>query len=180
MVKKEITIPKLSKKEQKEFSELVNSNMKRAYFSALGLLGTHDEAMEASQEAFIRAMRHFDRFDRTKKFFTWYYRILKNLCLNKIRDKKRLNHVELLEILETSNTNDNAEAKMEQTELKENVEEALMQLDPDDREIIILKEFENYSYKEIAELVDIPIGTVMSRLFYARKKLARLLEGVEL
>lgn len=180
MVKQELTIPRLTTEQEQEYSELVRLNMKRAYFSALGFLGSHDDAMDASQEAFLRALKHYPKFDKTKKFFTWYYKILRNLCLNKIRDKKRKNEVELLEISETADKESNVSTIMERNELKANVEDALMKLDSEDREIIIQKEFENNSYKEIAAMFNIPIGTVMSRLFYARKKLARLLEEVEL
>ena len=67
---------------------------------------------------------------------------------------------------------------MEQNELHEKMENALMELDFEDREIIILKEFEQMSYKEIAITLEIPLGTVMSKLYYARKKLAKKLEGL--
>jgi RNA polymerase sigma-70 factor (ECF subfamily) len=60
-----------------EFEKLVKANMKRAYYTALGILGSHDAAMEISQEAFIRVYRNFDKYDRQKNFFTWYYKILK-------------------------------------------------------------------------------------------------------
>jgi RNA polymerase sigma-70 factor (ECF subfamily) len=161
-----------------EFELLVKKHMKRAYYSALGLLGNHDDAMELSQEAFIRAYSHFYKFDPTKKFFTWYYKILKNLCLNRIRDNKNRKEITLLEEISESN-NENVEESIEKKELKITVENALMELKESDREILILKEFENLSYKEISELMEIPIGSVMSKLFYARKKLAVKLKGVE-
>jgi len=180
MQKKEYSIGNLTAKQQAEFSQLVRLNMKRAYFSALGFLGNHDDAMEASQEAFLRALRHFGNFDQSKKFFTWYYKILRNLCLNRLRDQKRKQEYELLEISEHMNSNESVSDELESNELKKSVEDALMKLDSDDREILVLKEFENHSYKEIAQLLDVPIGTVMSKLFYARKKLAKLLEEVEI
>jgi RNA polymerase sigma-70 factor, ECF subfamily len=79
----------LNKEQISEFERLVKQNMKRAYFVALGFLGSHDSAMEVSQEAFIRAYRHFNKFDKSRNFFTWHYKILKNLCLNFIRDNKK-------------------------------------------------------------------------------------------
>ncbi|MFC2082386.1 RNA polymerase sigma factor [Bacteroidota bacterium] len=165
------------KTEKDEFVELMRLNMKRAYYSALGILGSHDDAMELSQIAFIRAYKHFASFDRTKNFFTWYYKILKNLCLNKIRDKKRKKEVSLIEYSENESDIAETERNLEQEELRAGVEKALMELEPEDREIIVLKEFEGLTYKEIAELLDIPPGSVMSRLFYARKKLAKKLES---
>jgi len=164
---------------KKEFERLVNANMKRAYYSALGILGNHDDAMEISQEAFIRAYKHFYKFDPTKKFFTWYYKILRNLRLNRIRDAKNRKETELLEAV-AKTENETPDVQLEKEELKERIESALMKLKANDREIIMLKEFENYSYKEISEMLEIPVGSVMSRLFYARKKLAALLKEEEI
>lgn len=177
MQRKKYTAIALTAEDRKLFESYVKGNMKRAYFSALSILGNHDDAMELSQEAFLRAYRYFPSFDKSKKFFTWYYKILRNLCLNNIRDNKNRKEVSLLENISVQTT---VGSSLEKEELKISIEKALMKLDPDDREIIILKEFENHSYKEIAELLNIPIGTVMSKLFYSRKKLAVLLEGVEL
>lgn len=159
--------------EQDEFEKLVKANMKRAYFSALAILGSHDDAAEASQMAFVKAFRNYHKFDKSKKFFTWYYKILKNLCLNMIRDAKHNVTLDLLENYLSDNENSD---KIEQQELKHNLQLALFKLNAEERGILILKEFENYSYKEIAEILDIPIGTVMSRLFNARKKLAVLMK----
>ena len=90
--------------EKEYFEALVKQNMKRAYFTALGFVGSHDAALDLSQEAFIRAYKNFSKFNRKKKFFTWYYRILKNLCLNYIRDKKKRKENHFIEI-ETKNLN---------------------------------------------------------------------------
>lgn len=159
------------------FEAFVKQNMKRAYFTALGFVGSHDAALDLSQEAFIRAYKNFPMFDRKKKFFTWYYRILKNLCLNYIRDKKKRKENHFIEI-ETKNLNaDNVSEKIEGAEILSLMERAIEELEFDEREIIVLREFEGYSYKEISELLNIPIGSVMSKLFYARKKLAEKLRS---
>ncbi len=164
-----------SKIETAEFEELVKANMKRAYFSALVILGSHDEAAEASQLAFVKAFRSFHKFDKSKKFFTWYYKILKNLCLNMIRDNKKNVSLEFLD----TQVYENGEMDLvEKNELKHNLQIALFKLNAVDRGVLILKEFEKYSYKEISEIMEIPIGTVMSRLFYARKKLAELMKDL--
>ncbi len=166
---------KINKKEQ--FSLLVKSNMRRAYFAALGLVGTHDDAMELSQSAFIRAYQYFDNYDQSRNFFTWYYTILRNLCFNFIRDKKNR---KVDELRDTELFDYSSENVMEEFENKETallIEKAIFTLGESDREIILLKEFENFSYKEISELLGIPIGTVMSKLFYARKKLSKKLQG---
>jgi RNA polymerase sigma-70 factor, ECF subfamily len=153
------------------FELLVKSNMKRAYFAALGILGSHDAAMEISQEAFVRAFKHFDTFDLNRNFFTWYYKILRNLCLNYIRDNKNRLEENFIEEKEYKSEEDFSES-YERREMSLLLETALRQLKNEEREIIILKEFEGYSYKEISGMLEIPIGSVMSKLFYARKKLA--------
>lgn len=162
----------ISSSKKNEFEVLVKANMKRAYFSALGLVGSHDDAMEISQEAFIRAYRNFDKFDENRKFFTWYYKILKNLCLNFLRDKKKIIAGDFLEFSADENISSQPEKIFERKEIAANIEESLSEISFEDREILILREFEGLSYKEISELLNVPEGSVMSRLFYARKKLA--------
>lgn len=146
--------------------------MKRAYFSALAIVGNHDDAMELSQKAFLRAYKNFSSFDSNRKFFTWYYKILRNLCLNFIRDTKNRREYSFIENIDYVNEI-NIQSEIERQEIISQVKKGLDELDDSDREIIILKEFENYSYKEIAEMLEIPIGSVMSKLHYARKKLAK-------
>ena len=177
MTKKEFEVPGITGSKKKLFEMLVKKNMKRAYFSALGLLGSHDAAMDLSQEAFIRAYKGFGKFDESKNFFTWYYKILKNLCLNFIRDKKKAKEVTYLEFKSTDLQSNNPGSDIENKEMVVKLQQAINELNIDEREIIVLKEFENYSYKEIAEFLDIPIGSVMSRLFYARKSLSKKLKG---
>lgn len=153
------------------FTSLAKENMKRAYYSALAIVGNHDDAMELSQQAFLRAYKSFSTFDPTRKFFTWYYKILRNLCLNFIRDNKNRRESTFIENIEYEDQY-NVQSDLEHGELIIKVREGLNLLNDSDREILLLKEFENYSYKEIAEMLDIPIGSVMSKLHYARKKLA--------
>ncbi len=180
MNRKKLINSNLSSDEMKEFEFHVKHNMKRAYFSALVFVGSHDSAIELSQQAFIRAYRSYKTFDKSKKFFTWYYKILKNLCLNFIRDSKKNISEGFLEFADLENSDDNPDIILETEELKENIQKAISTLSEVDREIIILKEFQNFSCKEISEIMEMPIGTVMSKLFYARKRLAEKLKGVML
>lgn len=149
--------------------------MQRAYFSALALLGSHDDAMEVSQSAFIKAYYHFNKFDRSRNFFTWYYKILKNLCLNFIRDNSKRKYKSTDDFDKSEIFIDNIEENFEKKELQEKVQKILMKLDFEDREIIFMKDFQNMKYKTIAEVLEIRVGTVMSRLYYARKKIAEKL-----
>lgn len=156
--------------------------MQRAYYTALGLTGHHESAMDLSQDAFVKAYKAIHKIDEERNFFTYYYRILRNLCLNFIRDRKKharsFSEIGEMQYQHLENPGADPSAALEKQEQKEQVWNAIQQLKPDHREIIILKEFRDYSYEEIAGLLDIPLGTVMSRLYHARKSLKTKLEGV--
>jgi len=184
MIKNEdsMLLRKTQNGDKQAFGILVERYMQRAYFTALGFVGSHEAALDLSQEAFIRAYRAIGKFDSEKNFFTWYYRILKNLSLNFIRDAKHraVSFSELGEnnVNQFSESDPGPDEQSEQNEMREAVWKALNQLKPDDKEIILLKDFQDFSYKEIAEALDLPIGTVMSRLYYARKNLKQKLNRV--
>lgn len=169
----------LKNEQSREFESLVKQNMKRAYYVALGFLGSHDSAMEISQEAFIRAYRHFDKFDKKRNFFTWYYKILKNLCLNFIRDNKNRKREAFLELKDWDLISKSPQSILEEQELQQSLYAAIEKLNVDEREILVLREFEELSYHEISELLNIPEGTVMSRLYYTRKKLSSLMRKAD-
>ncbi len=168
--------------DKRAFGQLVEKYMQRAYFTALGIVGSHDAALDLSQEAFVRAYGAVGRFDVEKNFFTWYYRILKNLSLNFIRDQKQharsFSEIGEERVQQMQDTTSDTAKIVEQNETKELVWQALHALKPEDKEIILLKDFQDLSYKEIAETLDIPMGTVMSRLYYARKALKDKLSKV--
>jgi len=159
---------------------LVERYKKRAYFLALGMVGSSDEAYDISQEAFIKVFKAAGSFDRNQRFFPWFYSIIINLCKDSLHRREK--H-ESREVNIDDNTFLLVDARNPETILiKEEeaacVRNAIMKLDPDDREIIMLKHFRDISYEEIAVLLKIPKGTVMSRLYYARKKLAKLLNEI--
>ncbi|MBN1448341.1 MAG: sigma-70 family RNA polymerase sigma factor [Bacteroidetes bacterium] len=166
--------------EKHAYGELVRAYMQPAYYSALALVGSHDDALDLSQQAFIRAYGAIRRFERGCSFFTWYYRILRNLCLNRLRDRatQALPFSNCVDMQETASTADDPSVSTERSMLREQVRSALDRLRPEEREIVVLRDFEGYSYAEIAELLECPQGTVMSRLYYARKHLKDLLEDV--
>ncbi len=174
-------IQKAQREDRQAFGIIVQKYMKHAYYIALGLVGSPDAAMDLSQEAFVRAFYSLKKFDPERKFFTWYYQILKNLSFNYLRDHHR-QAASFSEIGETTvnqlvDSTDNLAQQVEQNELKEILWKGINALKPPDREIIILKDFQEMSYKEIAEILKCPVGTVMSRLYNARKALKELMEG---
>jgi RNA polymerase sigma-70 factor, ECF subfamily len=165
--------------DKQAFGYLVKKYMQRSYYIALGFIGSHDSAHDLSQEAFVRAFKAIKRFDPEKRFFTWYYQILRNLCFNFNRDRARharpFSEIDENEIKRIPAIEETA-AVVERNETQKLVWEAINQLKPKDREIIVLKDFQDLSYKEIAEMLQVPIGTVMSRLYYARAALKSKLE----
>jgi RNA polymerase sigma-70 factor (ECF subfamily) len=164
------------------FGALVSQYMRRAYYAALGLVGSHDDALDLSQEAFSRAFRARMSLDPNRSFYTWLYTILRRLCFNFLRDRKAQSQ-KLAEaagwLAEEARARVAAQSPVraaELAELRSRVAGAIEQLPDRQREVLVLKEFEGLRYREIAELLGIPIGTVMSRLYAARRQLAGRLE----
>lgn len=160
------------------FQHLVDQLMKPAYYHALAILRDHDDAVDISQETFIKVWKSRKRIDPERPLYPWFYTILKNLCLNRIRDDSRRKETAMsqLDYWTEPKGDQNPSSAVEHTEEHRLVQETLSKMDVNDREIIVMKDLEGYSYREIAELLDIPIGTVMSRLYYARKRFKTYME----
>jgi RNA polymerase sigma-70 factor (ECF subfamily) len=160
--------------------DLVERYKKKAFYLALGMVGNTDEALDISQEAFIRVFKSARKFDLAQRFFPWFYSIISNLCRDTLsrRERRDSKEVDINEQEYILITDSNPETLMIKSEEAQRLRKAIMKLDFADREIIMLKHFRDLSYDEIAELLEIPKGTVMSRLYYARKKLASLLNEV--
>ena len=163
------------------FGRLVERYMRRAYYSALSLVGSREDALDLSQEAFVRAFRARQTLDPERPFYAWLYQILRRLCFNFLRDRRtRLRNLEaagtwLADEAGGRQADDPARA-LEREEERRRVGAAIELLPAREREVLALKEFEGLTYREIASLVGIPIGTVMSRLYSARQRLADALE----
>jgi len=164
--------------DRRAFEPLFRRYRDRAYGYALGLVGSPDDALDLTQEAFVRAYRALARFRPGAAFEPWFFRILRNLCLNAIRNRKTWHMVPWETVGEFRASDvEPASRAVERREVQEAVWLAISELSPDQREIVVLKDFQDRSYKEIAEILDIPIGTVMSRLYYARQALRVKLNG---
>ena len=158
------------------FAALVRGNMQKVYRSAYAITHNGDDAADIAQETFIRAFRNLARFDETRPFFPWLYRIARNLCINRIQRITR-RETSLPEYDIVADSHEGPEAAVVGADEKIRVRDAVDRLPEQHRRIIELNHFQELSYREIAEILDIPIGTVMSRLFHARKKLRELLES---
>lgn len=164
------------KGKMKAFRKLVEKYKKPAFFIALGLVGNRDDAYDLSQEAFIRIYNNLPNYNPKHKFFSWFYAILTNLCKNHLRNSEvRRTYikdgVDSDDAKRVERKNHNPDVLVEKNEMHLKLWREIDNLPFVFREIIVLKHFRGFSYKEISEMLDIPIGTVMSRLYHARKKL---------
>jgi RNA polymerase sigma-70 factor (ECF subfamily) len=164
------------------FGQLVHRHMRRAYFSALGLVGSHEDALDLSQEAFARAFRARRTLEPDRPFYAWYYVTLRRLCFNFVRDRRRRASwtAEGGDWIETDavSPDDSPEQAVLRRDAQRRLARAMAALPDHEREVLVLKEFEGLKYREIAALIDVPIGTVMSRLYAARQRLSAALEGM--
>ncbi len=163
------------------FGQLVTRYMRQAYFAALGLVGSREDALDLSQEAFARAFRARRALDPDRPFYGWYYTTLRRLCFNFVRDRRRravwlTEGVDWIETQAVSRIED-PEQFAGRREDQRRLAAAISELPDHEREVLVLKEFEGLKYREIAELVGVPVGTVMSRLYAARQHLSAVLEG---
>jgi len=157
------------------FGILVTRYRSRALRVAASMVGDIETARDLTPDAFIKAYRSLGKFDLTAPFLPWFYQILKNLCRDHLRRRTRF--TKIVERIKPKGRPENyAFEQMQRDDIAMHVREAVNKLKPSDRRIIELKHFAGLSYDEIADILNIPKGTVMSRLFYARKALRAILE----
>jgi RNA polymerase sigma-70 factor (ECF subfamily) len=163
--------------DKKALALLVEKYKKTAYRMALGLVGNRDDALDISQEVFLRIYNSAKTFDTSQPFLPWFYKIISNLCRTWLRKRSARDNkmvaYDQAAFLVADETN--PEKSLLAKEQVSRLQEALLKLSFEEREIITLQHFRGMTYEEIAELLGIPKGTVMSRLYYARKKLAKLM-----
>jgi RNA polymerase sigma-70 factor (ECF subfamily) len=165
------------------FEELVARHRDKVYARAYMMVHNEDLALDLAQDAWIKAWQRLASFAGESSFATWLTRITINVVLDHLRRTKRFRVQELPEDDEDGAAFERllpaVEPKraegLERAELRRQIEAAMAQLTPEHRTVLVLHEFEGMQYKEIARTVGISIGTVMSRLFYARRRLAGLL-----
>lgn len=167
-------IEKCKRGDMEAYEKLVKKYMKRAYNAALYFTREPNDAWDVSQQGFLNAWKAIRRFDTKRAFFPWLYTIIKNEAMKKFRREKR--EIESNFIPLTIDVP--PEKQLEDKEKIERLRDTIFQLDAEKREIIYLRHFTEMSYKEIAESLNIPKGTVMSRLYYARKTLLEEFKNV--
>ena len=161
-------IQKCRQGDAEAFRYLVHRYQHRALAHARALTGNDADAADAAQYAFLDVFRHLDSFDEARDFYPWFYVLLRNRCLKTGRRHDRAGPNDLVET---------AVLGAESTEEVFDLRASLDQLRPEDREIILLKHLDGWTYDELAERLAIPRGTVMSRLFHARRRLLVIMSG---
>ncbi len=162
------------------FEALVKANEKGVYNLALRMLGNAEDALDASQEAFFRAYRALASFRGDSKFSVWLYRLTSNVCLDMLRKAGRYQQTSLTgedeeEELPIPDSRFDPQEALERAEVRRAVREGLQKLDPLFREALVLRDVNGLTYEEIAQVLDLELGTVKSRIFRARRRLAALL-----
>jgi len=168
------------------FEELVGRHRDKIYARAYSVVRNEEEAIDLSQEAWVKAWQRLRQFQGESSFSTWITRIVINLCLDHLRRRKRQPTDSLDSINEDSGGVErympavtvNPTERLERGELRARIDAAMDKLSHAHRTVLVLHEFEQMEYKQIAKTMGCSIGTVMSRLFYARRKLAALLADV--
>ena len=158
------------------FGELVTKYRTKIFTMVCCIVGNENDAWDIAQEGFLKAWRSIHRFEGRSSFYTWLYSITVNLTLDSLRRKGRREEVELSDTIPSFLPGPGVD--YECTEIREQVDAALARLSPEHRAVVLLKELEDLQYDEIAEVLNLSIGTVMSRLFYARKKLQSMLRPI--
>jgi RNA polymerase sigma-70 factor, ECF subfamily len=167
---------------------LVEKYQGRVYALLYGMVRNREDARDLTQDAFVKAYRSLEGFRLEAGFYTWMYRIAMNLAIDFVRKRKRREIVGFDENI-AQRDDDGAIAEvhheegpgkaLERQQTLARIMDAMDELPEDQKQVVLLRELEGLSYKEIADVMGIPEGTVMSRLFYARKKLQKLLSDVD-
>lgn len=159
------------KGDREAFGTLIDRYERKMFNVAFRVVGDHEDAMDATQQAFVKAYEKLGTFNRSYRFFSWIYRIVLNESLNIVTRRKRF--AELDE--DTTVSTKTPEENYGETELGRHIQGALQVLKPDYRTVVILKHLQELSYQEISEILDLPEKTVKSRLFTARRQLKEIL-----
>jgi RNA polymerase sigma-70 factor (ECF subfamily) len=170
------------------FNELVTRYRGKVYAMIYNMVHNEQDAWDLAQDGFLKAWKSIGRFRGQSSFYTWLYRIMMNVTIDSLRRKQVGGETEfddsigLVHIDPSSVTTPKADAlpheKVTGDEIRARIDAAITRLSPEHRAVILMREIEGMEYQEIADALECSIGTVMSRLFYARKKMQSMLRDV--
>lgn len=182
-------IENIKKGDNRAFDKLVQMYMKRAYSVAFRYMQKDDDAQDMVQEAFIKVYINIDKFNENYGFSSWFYRILINCCINALKKRRKVGSLayswEMDKEIGADKNNIGEQNLTKDPEedliLKEKntiIMEGINSLPSKQKDVLILYDIEGFDQREISNILNIPVGSVMSRLFYGRKKLKKYLEKV--
>lgn len=171
------------------FRALFERYHRRAFGLALGMVKNPDDALDIVQDAFIKAHRHLAKFAGSSSFYTWFYRIVMNLSIDHIRKMRRKSRVDFDDALDRAEADtpvgdeallprilgQNPKKALARKEIREQIGAALASLSENHRAVLVMRELEGLSYDEMARVMECSKGTIMSRLFHARKNMQKQL-----
>lgn len=170
--------------DQAAFRTLFERYHRRAYAVAYGVVKNKQDALDVVQDGFVKVHRHIDSFQGTSSFYTWLYRIIMNLSIDHVRRRRNAKGLEYDDAVGRGDEDvagdgtllprildGNPGKTVIRRELLGRIQKALEELPEYHRAVILLREVEGLSYEEMAEILEVPKGTIMSRLFHARKKM---------
>jgi len=174
------------KGDREAFRTLFERYHRRALALALGVVRNQDDALDIVQDAFIKAHKHLDKFEGNSSFYTWLYRIVMNLAIDHLRKHRRVKPVELDEqhLEEQAGADEgllprliggNPGRALMDKQIRARIDEALGELSENHRAVLVMRELEGMSYEEMAQAMGCSKGTIMSRLFHARKNMQKRL-----
>ena len=153
------------------FGELVKRYQRPVFNIVYRMIGDYDEAGDLSQQVFLKAFQHLSSYDNERKFFSWIYRIAMNESINHLHGRRQFDRLDP----ETAVLGESVLDRLQTVERDSDVHEAVLELSETHRSVIVLRHFAHCSYRETADLLEIPEKTVKSRLFEARKILRQKL-----
>lgn len=163
-----------------EFEELIKEHEKFAFNVAYRLSGNIEDAKDIAQEAFIKAYRNFEKFEGKSKFSTWLYAIINNTAIDYIKKKNKITNLEDERFVSSQEgAYDIVEREVEKNEIKKLIHDAINQLPPAHRQVVVLRDMQNLSYEEIGTILNCSIGTVKSRISRGRDILRKIIVGKE-
>lgn len=175
----EALVEKVKAGSNEAYTELVKRYMKKAYSIAYQFVGNSEDAKDLSQDVFVKIYQSISSFKQGHKFFSWFYRILMNHCIN-FKRKKSISAFNTEEFRGYTNPScivkSEINEKINHGELKEAVYKAISKLPLKQKKVVLLCEIEGFTQQEVSEILKISEGTVRSRLFYARKRLKKYLK----
>jgi len=166
-------IARVQRGEKDAFQDLMAPYQRKIYSLLYGMVWNREDALELTQEVFAKAYRSIKGFRMASSFYTWLYRIAVNLALDFRR--QRVTNPEIQKEVDPPNSGGGPDSSLLRKELNEQIRMTMAQLPPQQRAVLLFREVEGLSYKEIAKVIGCRLGTVMSRLHYARESMRRAL-----